>query len=710
MLVATLALVAGMAQPAAAAQEASSTLTVSVRCDGRPVARAIVRVAEVSATTGADGRASLLVRPGQQEIIVEAAGYLPASTVGTLDAGVSEATLELKRLESEVVVTATRSGTRLPDQPLRVEVIDREDIEEKALMTPGNVATLLGETSGLRVQVTAPSLGQANVRIQGLRGRYSQLLADGLPLYGAQGDSLSLLQVAPLDLGQVEVIKGVASALYGPAALGGVVDLISRRPRGKEDELLLNATSLEGVDAMAWVAREGRWAWSATLGYHGQERRDVDADGWSDVAGYDRGAIRPRLSFDNGRGETLLATAGATIEDREGGTLSNRLAPDGQAFEESVKTRNADGGVVWRKLLEGGRLVSGRASFRRGWADQRFGAERETGAHTTWFGEASLQGASGRHTFVAGLAFQQDLYDSEERPAFNYAFSAPAAFAQDEIVLGPRLSIALSGRVDAHSQYGTLASPRISVLARPRRGFTVRLSGGTGSFAPTPFNEDTEATGLSRLLPLSGLKAEAARGVSMDASWKSGGLEVTGTLFGSEITRPTEIKTVSATTVALVNASEPTRTWGSEILARYRVEDFTVMLTHAWTRSTEMDVDAGGRREVPLTPRHTASLDAIWEQETKGRLGVELYYVGRQALEDDPYRSTGRPYTLLGFFGERRFGKLRLFANLEDLFDVRQTREERLVRPTRRADGRWTVDAWAPLDGRVLNGGVRLIF
>src|SRR3990172_3310894 len=146
-------------------------------------------------------------------------------------------------VEETVVVTATRSDRRLQDEPLRVEVIDREEIEEKALMTPGSVAMLLGETTGLRVQTIAPSLGAANVRIQGLRGRYSQLLADGLPLYGAGGDSLSLLQVPPLDLGQVEVIKGVASALYGASALGGVINLVSRRPRDAERELLLNRTS-----------------------------------------------------------------------------------------------------------------------------------------------------------------------------------------------------------------------------------------------------------------------------------------------------------------------------------------------------------------------------------------------------------------------------------------------------------------------------------
>ena len=88
----------------------------------------------------------------------------------------------LPEVEESVVVTATRTDRRLQDEPLRIEVIDREEIEEKALMTPGSVAMLLGETTGLRLQTTAPSLGAIGVRIQGLRGRYAQLLADGLPL------------------------------------------------------------------------------------------------------------------------------------------------------------------------------------------------------------------------------------------------------------------------------------------------------------------------------------------------------------------------------------------------------------------------------------------------------------------------------------------------------------------------------------------------
>lgn len=691
-------------------------LVVLVTSENKPVAGVEVRAGERRATTSASGEARFELPPGTYEIEVESRAHVPASASVTVlpdaPARVTIALEALPEIEEEVFVSATRSETRLKDQPLRVEVIDREEIEEKALMTPGSVAMLLGETSGLRVQTTAPSLGAANVRIQGLRGRYAQLLADGLPLYGAQGDSFSLLQVPPLDLAQVEVIKGVASALYGASALGGVINLVSRRPREPERELLLNATSQRGTDVTAWFAQPAaaHWSWTVLTGYHGQERQDLDDDGWTDLPAFDRGLVRPRVFYDNERGRTMFVTAGVMAEDRSGGTEPGSVASDGRPFVEALKTRHADTGVVARWLTAGGRVAAVRGSVMRQSRNRRFGEVNEHGTRITSFGEASLQGARGAHTWVGGVAAQHDRFDLRELPQFDYRFSTFSAFAQDEITLKPALSLAASGRIDVHSEYGVLASPRLSLLARPPAGWTIRLSAGTGAFSPTPFTEETDETGLSRLLPLRNLKAERAFGSSLDVTRTFGRIEITGTVFGSVVTRPLQRREVSSDRVELVNAGDATRTGGTELIARYRVEGFVVMATHAWTRSTELDVDSGRRREVPLTPRHAGSFNAIWEGEEWGRFGVELYYTGRQALEDNPYRETGKPYWLLGLLGERRWKSARFFINAENLFDVRQTKHDPLVLPARLPDGRWTVDAWAPLDGRVVNGGVRFSF
>ena len=98
----------------------------------------------------------------------------------------------------------------------------------------------------------------------------------------------------------------------------------------------------------------------------------------------------------------------------------------------------------------------------------------------------------------------------------------------------------------------------------------------------------------------------------------------------------------------------------------------------------------------------------MWERAGVGRAGVELYLTGRQRLEENPFSTTSEPYVIVGLLAERQLGRFRLFINGENLTGVRQTKWDPLIRSTRAPDGRWTVDAWSPLEGRNINGGIRL--
>ena len=113
---------------------------------------------------------------------------------------------------------------------------------------------------------------------------------------------------------------------------------------------------------------------------------------------------------------------------------------------------------------------------------------------------------------------------------------------------------------------------------------------------------------------------------------------------------------------------------------------------------------------VASTSGGGAGVVGMFERHGQGRIGVELYYTGRQRLEANPYADISEPYVILGLLAERQFGRLRVFVNGENLTDVRQTRWHPLVRPSRAVDGRWTVDAWSPLEGRNINAGVRIDF
>ena len=698
---------------AATALAQNAVIRVEVVSEGAPVSgpSVVINGAEHRADSG--GVLVLDVAAGTIEIVVVKEGLAPASAIVELRDGERQTvTIELKpqaEIEERVTVVATRTDKRIEDQAMRVEVLDREEIEEKLMMTPGDIVMMLNEMGGLRVQATSPSLGAASVRIQGMRGRYTRFLSDGLPLFGEQVGSFGLLQIPPTDLAQVEVIKGVASSLYGAGAMGGVVNLVSRRPGStREQEVLVNRSSRGATDGVYWYSAPLTAAWGMTLlaSGHGQGRADVDGDGWADLPEYARGVVRPRIVWDDHAGRTLFATAGATWENRTGGSMPGTvLAATGSPYVEALDTLRLDAGAVGQTIVGGDYVITARASFAHASQDHWFGETRERDTHDTAFGEFAVRHALGRQTWVVGTAIERDSFKPQDVPRFAYTYTTPGVFAQDDVDIAKWWSMSASARVDAHSQFGTFVSPRLSTLLRAH-GWSSRLSFGTGFFPATPLTEETEAAGLTRLVIPQPLRVERARSASLDLTRAAGPLSATVTLFFSRIRDPIEVDREMA--FVLRNLQTPATNRGVELLGTWRRPPFSATATYTYVRALERsrDVDVS----VPLTPRHSAGLVGMWERADKGRVGLEWYYTGIQRLDANPYRNQSVPYVLFGALVERRIGRFRIFVNAENLADVRQTDWDPLVRPARGVDGRWTVDAWAPLDGRNVNGGVRIAF
>jgi iron complex outermembrane receptor protein len=690
------------------------TIRVEVKSDVGPILDAEVAVSGHRVRTGQDGVAILPATLGQVDISVTKQGFFPARTSLDVDAAREwSLQIELKPEQEQhekVTVYATRNDVRLQDSPLHVEVVSEDEINEEVAMRPGDISMLLNEMGGIRVQTTSPALGAASVRVQGMRGRYTAFLSDGLPLFGQQGAGLGLLQIPPMDLGQVEVIKGNASALYGSSAMAGVVDLISRRPTAEPvHEFLFNRSSLGETDASMFLASQLTPHWGASLlgGGYWQEHQDVNGDGWADVAGYARGVVRPRFYWDNQKGGTALLTAGMVYEDRSGGTLPGAVLPaTGQPYIEALDTHRYDVGGNLQWVLDSGFVLTGRFSASDQEHRHQFGDDVERDRHDLLFGEVSVKGTTGKNTWVAGFADQRDVFRPRDTPRFAYTYVVPGLFAQDDVNVTSWLSVSASARLDFHNRYGTFFSPRLSALLR-KRGWTSRVSAGQGFFAPTPLTEETEAAGLSRLLLPAPLKSERGRSASVDLTRSMGSVSVTGTFFASNIDHPVYVE--RGAVYAIFNLPGPTKNRGAELLATWRQSPFNVTASYTYVRSSELEPP--GRAEVPLTPRQSLGVVGMWEKEGISRIGVECYYTGRQRLEYNPYRDFSAPYVLVGAMAERKIAAhVKLFLNLENLTNVRQTRWDPLLLPARGIDGRWTVDAWAPLDGRVINGGARFSF
>jgi outer membrane receptor for ferrienterochelin and colicins len=693
--------------------QTSAVLRLEVRSDDGPVRDADVVVAGKTYKTDAQGGVVITISTGLVDVLVAKTGFAPASAFVEVRSGQEQpVVIRLTRdvtVEEHVTVSATRTDRGIEDQPMRVEVVDREEIDEKTMMTPGDVVMLLNETGGIRVQATSPSLGAASIRIQGMRGRYTRFLSDGLPLFGEQV-SLGLMQIPPLDLGRVELIKGVASSLYGAGAMSGVVNLVSKRPgAAPERQVLFNQSTRGSTDAALWYSAPLSDRWGLTLigSANGQGRSDVNGDSWSDLPKYERAVVRPRVFWDNHAGRSFFATVGGTWEDRTGGTLPGLSLPAGGSYVEALDTRRADVGSAFQALLANGLVWSVRGSWSTQHQDHQFGEVRERDDHDTGFAELTIRRAIAHHTLVGGVAMERDAFHPVDTPRFAYTYTTPGVFLQDDVDVARWLALSASARLDHHSEFGTFVSPRISSLFR-RGPWSTRLSYGTGFFAPSAITEETEAAGLSRLSIAGPLKAERGTSASLDLTRAAGPLSATLSVFHSRVSDPVDVDRTNQ--FLLRNLPTPTTNTGVEALAVWKTDDFSFVANYAYVR-TRTDT-ADGREDVALTPRHTVGLDAAWDWGPREawHFGVEWYFTGRQRLEANPYRDESVPYSVFGVLATRRIGRVLLFINGENLTDVRQTNWDPLLRPSRGVDGRWTVDGWAPLEGRTINGGVRFNF
>jgi iron complex outermembrane receptor protein len=625
---------------------------------------------------------------------------------------------------------------------LGAEVCVAQSPGDTVAVPPLSLIELLEETRGIRVETSSAATGSVGIRIQGLPGEYTQVLVDGLPLLGTQFGELGFAQVSALGIERADVIKGPASALYGPSALGGIVNLISRPPDEARD-VVLNQTSQSGTDLLAWISQRLAPGWALTLaaGVHQQGATDVNDDAWADVPGFRRIELRPRLFWKSAGGASLVTTIGGMSEARAGGTLPGDTLGDGEPFAASANTNRADIGLVAGVPIASRDTLTLRASAVGAWDRQTYGSPPlryvQHGRHETAFSQATFAIPRGRVTWLLGAGYERDAFHSLDLTGFEYSYDAPSALAQATIRVARTLRVTANARCDWHNEYGTLCSPRAAALFS-NEGWDIQLSGAAGSFAPTPFVDETEGMALGRLVPFTtkvivtcavslcaadsnalrttapfSIVAQEARYGSLDVAHRLGKLDLTVSVFAASVVHPLILWELNPfdERPQLMNASGPTRTVGAELGGVYTLTSLRMALDYGYLHSTMISPATASRVDAVLTPRHSGSLDVAWRGGRSGtRVAVHADYTGRQVVFDDPYRTGTPSYATFSLRASQRVGVVDVYINGENLADLRQTRYDPLLTPAPSAELTRTTEVWAPLEGRVVNAGIRARF
>ena len=291
---------------------------VTIQVNTQPVSGAV---------TNTEGVAQLTVANGSYQMTVSYLGYKPYVRPINLPAD-SLLTVRLASTVDEldvVTVSATRTNRRIEDLPIKVDVLGQDDMDEEAAVVPGNVGSILGDISIIHLQRTSLPTGNMGIRMQGIAPKYTQILRDGLPLYEGFSGNLGVLQIPPLDLKQVEIVKGSASTLYGGGAIGGLINLVSRKP-GSEPELTVvaNRSNLRESNLNIYGSKQlnDKVGFTMFAGYTNQPAVDVNNDGFSDVPLIHQFDLHPRLFLSPNPHNKLNAGYSFVTERRDGGYVS----------------------------------------------------------------------------------------------------------------------------------------------------------------------------------------------------------------------------------------------------------------------------------------------------------------------------------------------------------------------------------------------------
>ena len=550
--------------------------------------------------------------------------------------------VELKEGEEleDVEITTTRSSRTISNIPTRIEVISGEELGEKAAMNSSNIGMLLRETTGVHMQQTSLSSGNMSIRIQGLDGRYTQILKDGMPLYGGFAGGLSIMQIPPLDLQQVELIKGSNSTLYGGGAIAGLVNLVTIQPvDAPRLDIMLNQTTASGTTGNVFYAQKfGKAGFSVYGSANNQKAYDPDNDGFSNMPDAQTFSLNPKMYFYFNDNTELSLGLNTTIDDRTGGDMEvvNGKPSADHIFTEENQSERYASQLNFRNTKEK-RTISFKNSI--SYFDRQLSIPdyHFNGNQVSSFTEASyILHDSEKTEWQFGLnhymeKFTEDNIDSNL--ARDYTHHTTGGFIQNTSNISERLVLEAGLRTDYNSDYGVFFLPRFSLLFKANDQLSSRLGGAMGYKLPTIFTEEAEKRYYRGIQPLSNdrVEEETSVGGNFDINYKTTlgdelTLSVNQMFFITQLQNPLVLREDDLTGLAFFESADGNiLSSGFETNIKLTYFDFKLYANYALL-NTELKYD-NINNQKPLTPKHNAGFVLIYEIEEKwsARLRVILY-------------------------------------------------------------------------------------
>tara|TARA_R110000868_G_scaffold118253_2_gene313777 strand:+ start:979 stop:3168 length:2190 start_codon:yes stop_codon:yes gene_type:complete len=701
------------------AQNSTITIKILSEIENEPLVGATVYFESLNKGTISDFDGLAIfndIENNRYKIIISYLGYQTLETI--IDTNNSSNLIFHLRSEAneldEIVIQSTRSTRTIQKVPTRIEFIGAEELGEKAIMNPTNISMVLRESTGIQMQQTSLSSGNSNIRIQGLDGRYTQLLRDGFPLYSGFSSGLSIMQIPPLDLKQFEIIKGSSSTLYGGGSIAGIVNMVSKTPSYlPELDIMLTQTQTLGSTAnIFYNKRNNKFGISLYASGHYQKEYDPENDGFSNLPKTTSISFNPKIFYYPTEKTTIWFGINGIYDNRIGGDIKKFNEVDNdeihQYTEENISKRFSTQGVYSKAIdsLSSFRIKNSISFFDRNLIvpDVNFKGEQINS-----FSEATYEIQALKSDWIFGA----NLYTTNFKEKSNtnlkrnqndvtYGFFTNAIFDLSENWI---LESGLRADIVKNNQVFPL--PRISLLYKNESGFSSRIGGGLGYKIPDIFTEEAEAINFKNILPIdqNRLSAERSYGMNLDFNYRAQIFEnivfsVNQLFYITAITNGLLLNSTNNGLYEFENATGKILSKGAETNIKFKYKDFNWFLNYALIDAKLNYLPDNPQK--PLTAKHNIGSVFMYESDL-WRIGYETYYTGKQFLSNG---SQTTDFVTMGLLLMRNFNWGGTFINFENFTDRRQSKFSPLVLPPH--EDPIFPEIYAPTDGFIFSVGIIL--
>lgn len=419
----------------------------------------------------------------------------------------------------EIVISGTLKPVSRLETPVPVEVYSSAFLKKNP--TP-NIFEALQNVNGVRPQLNCNICNTGDIHINGLEGPYTMVTIDGMPIVSALSTVYGLSGIPNSLIDRIEIIKGPASSLYGSEAVGGLINIITKKTKNAPlfTADIFSTSWFENNIDLGFKANIGKTAESLVgINYYNYNYAiDNNHDNFTDVTLQDRISVFNKWNFIRKNQKEFTVAGRFFYEDRWGGEMQwNKSYRGGnQVYGESIYTTRFELLSKYQLPVEENMSLSFSVTSH----DQNsvYGTTLYLAQQKIAFGQYLWDKKLNKNNLLFGVAFRHQYYnDNTTATLTSEKTNIYSAFIQDEIKLAEKHSLLLGSRYDYNNNHGHIFTPRIAYKWNPTKNDVFRINAGTGFRIVNLFTEEHAAlTGSRDVILTENLKPEKSYNINFN--------------------------------------------------------------------------------------------------------------------------------------------------------------------------------------------------